>query len=82
MIDEQLVTVPEPNSWIGRTEGFARLPRCASSFTAAETRTGGFAQIDLGYDQEQADKEAGRCLQCDLRLKLKEQKFWSEYTHR
>jgi len=30
-----------------------------------------FAEIDLGYDQTQARKEARRCLQCDVRLYLK-----------
>lgn len=32
----------------------------------------GFREVVLGYGAEQARKEAGRCLQCDLRLYMNE----------
>jgi len=36
-----------------------------------ETRIKGFQEIAVGYSDETAVKEAGRCLQCDLRLHLR-----------
>jgi NADPH-dependent glutamate synthase beta subunit-like oxidoreductase len=37
---------------------------------AAEDRRMGFAQVELGFSQEQAVEEAGRCLKCDLPIQI------------
>ncbi len=60
---------PDPN--IGREDGFAGRPRQAESRLAVTDREG-FAEVCQGFDAETAKTEAGRCLQCDLRLTLNE----------
>jgi NADPH-dependent glutamate synthase beta subunit-like oxidoreductase len=34
-----------------------------------EERCGGFREVELGFTEEMAIKEAKRCLRCDLELK-------------
>lgn len=80
IISEELAPLTEPNAWLGRDEGFAETQRCESRCTSVEQRLQGFKEVNLGYDQDNALKESQRCLQCDLRLRITEQKFWSEYT--
>nr|WP_320131444.1 FAD-dependent oxidoreductase [uncultured Holophaga sp.] len=67
-IDEVLAEIAEPDPVLGAPgEGFAAAPRC---------------DWPEGYDDETAHRESSRCLQCDMRLKITEQKFWSAYAHR
>lgn len=40
----------------------------------------GFEEVDRGYTKEEAMKEAGRCLQCECRLCMKECLMLSNYT--
>jgi formate dehydrogenase beta subunit len=35
-----------------------------------ERRVSGFSEVALGLDREMAAEEAGRCLRCDLRLRI------------
>jgi hypothetical protein len=35
-----------------------------------EQRHEGFREVELGFDEEQAKREAKRCLQCDLEIGL------------
>ncbi len=42
-------------------------PRHKSPVLPVEKRLDGFATVELGYDKEMAEKEAGRCLRCDLK---------------
>jgi len=58
----------EPN--LGRDEGFAFWPREEVPELPIEKRHQGFHEVSLGYDDEQAQKEARRCLQCDLRIDM------------
>jgi hypothetical protein len=37
---------------------------------------GGFQEVELGFDEEQAKREAKRCLQCDLEIRLAQE--WME----
>jgi formate dehydrogenase (NADP+) beta subunit len=57
--------VPRPK--IGRREGFAKEQRVAMPMLPVVQRTD-FALVQLGYKEEEARREASRCLQCDLRL--------------
>lgn len=34
-------------------------------------RTGSFAEVELGFDEDMAREEAGRCLRCDLRMQIR-----------
>jgi len=68
-IDEVLFAYDAPSQHIGRIEGFADLAREAVPAIPVKYRRG-FTEAALGFDQEQAQREASRCLQCDLRLLL------------
>ncbi len=69
-IDEVLFPRGNPDAYLGRDEGFASWSREKVPELDAGTRIKGFQEIALGYSDEQAAKEAKRCLQCDLRLHL------------
>jgi NADPH-dependent glutamate synthase beta subunit-like oxidoreductase len=69
-IDEVLFPRGNPDPYLGRDQGFASWPREKVPELDAATRTNGFQEVAVGYSDEQAAKEARRCLQCDLRLHL------------
>jgi len=60
--------VPEQN--LGRDEGFSSWRRENVPELAVEARHQGFQEVYLGFETEQALREAKRCLQCDLRLHM------------
>jgi hypothetical protein len=55
---------------LGHDEGFAAWAREAVPELDVEARVKGFQEIATGYSDDQAVKEAKRCLQCDLRLQI------------
>ncbi len=69
-IDEVLFSRSAPNPRLGRAEGFAERPRETIPEREAAIRRQDFGEIALGFGDDQARREAGRCLQCDLRLHL------------
>ena len=69
-IDEVLFARGKPDAHLGRDEGFAYWSRENVPELDAATRIKGFQEVAVGYSDEQAAKEAKRCLQCDLRLHL------------
>jgi NADPH-dependent glutamate synthase beta subunit-like oxidoreductase len=60
--------IPCPN--LGRQEGFAAWPREKVPELDLQRRVKSFEEVSLGFTEEQAFKEAGRCFQCDLRLAM------------
>ena len=70
-IDEILFKRNTPNQHLGRDENFALWQREEIPELEPKARRQGFSEISLGYDAEQAVREAKRCLQCDLRLAVK-----------
>ncbi len=66
----QLGEHPPANPRIGREEGFAPRPRILFPCAAPEQRRTDFRQIEGTYPPEDAQAEARRCLQCDLRLTI------------
>lgn len=83
-IEESLFQLQPASPCIGRIEGFADLPRVKIPEIPIAQRQGDFAEIVTGYTAEQARQEAARCLQCDLRLIMKEVIFppskWLAWT--
>jgi formate dehydrogenase beta subunit len=75
IIGEELAPVEEPKSCLGREDGYAQRQREKMPCILAEQRLGNFSEIELGYEEDAAVKEATRCLQCDLRLKISPVKF-------
>jgi formate dehydrogenase (NADP+) beta subunit len=63
IIDETLAPVMEPGATLASGEGFASLCRCGTH--------------DL--EEAAAIEESLRCLQCDLRLKIRTVKVWGNY---
>ncbi len=80
IIDEKLAPVEEPEPCLGIVDGFAYMPRCAEIRLSPEERLQDFRKILLDMDKKTADDESARCLQCDLRLKIKSVEFWSSYS--
>ena len=68
-VEERLVDLPPLNPRLGREEGFAYRERVMTSQIPVAERTG-FQEKDLGFRPVEAALEAGRCLQCDLRLAM------------
>jgi NADPH-dependent glutamate synthase beta subunit-like oxidoreductase len=65
-IDEVLAEIETPTAWLGRTEGFYDKQRVEMPVIPISERLKGFNEIELGYVEEMAVKEATRCLRCDL----------------
>ena len=64
---------------IGTMEGFAELPRVEQVLRGAE-RVQDEEDVYLTYTLEQAQNEANRCLQCDLRNDIGHVCPWMDYT--
>jgi NADPH-dependent glutamate synthase beta subunit-like oxidoreductase len=69
-IDEVLFARGNPDPHLGRDEGFASWSRVKVPQLDVTTRVGGFQEVSVGYEHDQAVAEAKRCLQCDLRLQI------------
>jgi NADH-quinone oxidoreductase subunit F len=70
-IDEVLAPLEEPSPCLGHEDGFADRCRVAMPCRHVSQRLDGFDEVNLGFDDEGAVREAARCLQCDIRFKLK-----------
>ncbi|MBW1711723.1 MAG: FAD-dependent oxidoreductase [Deltaproteobacteria bacterium] len=68
-VDLSLAELAEPDPHIGREEGFAGRPRQKEPALPL-TERGGFEEVNLCFSDQEAQAEAGRCLQCDLRLTM------------
>jgi formate dehydrogenase beta subunit len=78
-LDQKLAPPAEPEQRLGRLEGFAELERLAEKRVPPGERVKNFCGVSVGLGELEADAEAGRCLQCDLRLMMKAEKFWGSY---
>ncbi len=75
IIDEQLAPVTETCNCIGCEKGFAAQPREKQPLIDMNERKSSFEVVENNFSEEAAVKEANRCLQCDLRLKISAVKF-------
>ena len=64
---EQPVTEPYTGA---RERGFADLLRGETPHLAMDERKNNFREVDLCFEDEQAVREAKRCLQCDLEIRM------------
>ncbi|MDO4314112.1 MAG: hypothetical protein Q4C52_13610 [Eubacteriales bacterium] len=78
-IEQHLAPEQCAAGWIGKEEGFGFRKRMEPRTLTPEIRKTCFETMDLGFDEAMAQCEAGRCLQCDLRLQMEPQTFWSDY---
>ncbi|MEW5807046.1 MAG: FAD-dependent oxidoreductase [Acidobacteriota bacterium] len=70
-IDERFLKIEKPSDLLGRDEDFAAMERvemqCLSPKQRLDVASG---VIETGYSEEEALREASRCLRCDLRLRM------------
>ncbi len=67
-IDLLLVERSKREQWIGKLEGFGFLERVNPGKIPVKERLKGFNVVKKIYSEEEAKREAERCLKCDLRL--------------
>jgi formate dehydrogenase (NADP+) beta subunit len=77
-IEEILVSHTDPPIRLGRDDKFASLTRNEIAHLAVEARAN-FETVNCPLENDAAAAESQRCLQCDLRLKIRPVKFWSGY---
>ena len=69
-IYQTLAAHPEPDPYIGRVEGFAKMNRVDTPKIGSNVRIKNFEMVENCYTEKQAKQEAVRCLRCDLRLHI------------
>ena len=69
-----------PDPKIGPKPGCNDIARQEMAVKPSEERRTNFEPISAGFTCDQANCEAGRCLQCDLRRQITPVKLWTEYA--
>ncbi len=70
IIDEVLAPVEETSGWLDKDNGFADKRRFEEHLIPREQRLRGFAEAKPCLTGDHARADAGRCLRCDLRLRI------------
>jgi NADPH-dependent glutamate synthase beta subunit-like oxidoreductase len=72
LVDRSSTLIDEEKGslWMGEEKDFSSKPRVSMPVSSLSGRLRSFDLIQLGYSEEDARKEASRCLRCDLRLRL------------
>ncbi len=70
IIDEALIPFEKASPYFGSEEGFVDRLQPQMPCLGLSERLGGFAEVELGYEEPTAREEAKRCLRCDARLQL------------
>ncbi len=78
-ISEVLAPDETANPYIGCIKGFAYQKRAGEDLLTADLRADNFKLVNHGVCPSDASAEAGRCLQCDLRLQIGRPKLWSDF---
>ncbi len=81
-ISEVLTEEMEAPSFIGRSEDFADLPRNYPEKSEPDKNVKCFDLIEEPFMKNEAMLEAERCLQCDLRLNIRNPKFWNDNEYK
>ena len=70
VIDEVLTKERQFGMCVGKEEDFIGRARVNMSSLAKKQRLGNFGEVELGFDEELAVREAKRCFQCGVRLQI------------
>ncbi len=81
-ITETLAPAQNPDPYIGSIEGFGYQERKGTEVTPKEQRQDNFDLVDHGICSGDICAEAGRCLQCDLRLQITPPRLWGDYSEK
>jgi NADPH-dependent glutamate synthase beta subunit-like oxidoreductase len=79
-INEVLVSIDEPIAQIGNISGFGRQKRHCANCEDVQKRITDMEMIEFTFTENTALDEAKRCLQCDLRTRIKPPYLWGEFT--
>ena len=79
-ISEKLAPEQNADPYIGQCPGFGYEERKEPQIDKAEERQDNFNLFDHGICDSDICAEAGRCLQCDLRLKISGPRLWGDFT--
>ena len=79
-ISEVLAPVQKADPYIGQCPGFGYQERKHTQVDAPEKRSGNFNLFDHGICDSDICAEAGRCLQCDLRLQISRPSLWGDFV--
>lgn len=82
-IEEHLAPDQVKDPYIGKVDGFADKKRVEPRVVPAQERVKNWktcGPMDQGFDEEMAKCEAGRCLQCDLRLCISRPRTWGDFA--
>ena len=71
-LEDRFIEVETANPWLGKVEKFGYKRSIQMTCLLIEERKGNFFEIELGYDEKMAREEAGRCLECNLRLDIQQ----------
>lgn len=80
--DRSLRTPAPRPSFLGNAPPPTGQPRTAVQLRPGAERGCDFALAEPLFSPAQGCREAGRCLQCDLRLDIEPQKFWGDFHKR
>lgn len=69
-IEQEFVPEEQGARCLGREEGFAYKQRVEIATLTVKKRLSGFCEVERCLDEKKAVAEAGRCLRCQLRLKI------------
>ncbi|MBI2829590.1 MAG: FAD-dependent oxidoreductase [Chloroflexi bacterium] len=70
VIDEKLTEAREFDAWVEPKEDFATQERVKMPCLPLGKREGNFAEVELGFAEEQGIREGKRCFNCGIRLRL------------
>ena len=70
IIDESLVTLEIPDPVFGQDADFVDWKQAKMPCIQDKERFHGFTEVELGFEENAALREAKRCLRCDMRLRI------------
>ncbi len=79
-ISEELAPKQKKEPYIGQCPGFGYQTRKLTQVDSPEARSDNFRLFDHGICDADICAEAGRCLQCDLRLEISRPRLWGDFT--
>lgn len=79
-ISETLAPEEKAIPKIGMIEEFYGMKRASERLLAADKRRSGFDECSSGLSEDDACMEAGRCLQCQLRLQIRPVRLWTDFV--
>jgi NADPH-dependent glutamate synthase beta subunit-like oxidoreductase len=70
IIEESLVEYEQPDPVFGQDENYTDWKQVKMPCIADNKRVPGYTEVELGFEESAAIKEAKRCLRCDMRLRI------------